>query len=546
MIPSIQRDYVWSRSQIPRLLDSLYKGYPVGSLLIWETSLAVPLKAASVIQGTPPHGRPGVLLDGQQRLTSLAWVYNPDSVPQEMARSDVRFDIRSETFLNPSATQRRDVMLIPVADVLAEGAQYAMILERAGVEATQADYQTYYDRLSRLNHIRDYQMPVQSYASDDYEEVAEIFARVNSGGRRLSKGDLAMSAIAARWEEGLDRVKGLEKSLAAADFPLDREAVLRLMALHAGVGADSIRLLKQEMTGDKLKEAWRATEESLFLAVDFFKSAVGIPKSGLLTSPNVALVPGYLLYRRGQKLEPGEQDLMTRWVFTAMAFSHYSNQVESKLEAEAKAIREQPSDQLWPDLLRRASGARSIDSSITPNDLVDKTHRSPLFSLLYIAALKREAKDWWNNLALAGAPIGRGHKIEYHHIFPQARTLRRYPDSLRNSIANLAFLSALGNKKVGAKDPAEYLAAVDGGELEKQWVPSDQELWAIEKFEDFSSERRRLLADALNGMLGLPNYVEPLDGSAEPVLEHEEFDAAELDEGSAPSETEESSAWEDE
>jgi hypothetical protein len=531
MIPSIQRDYVWARAQIPRLLDSLYKGYPVGSLLIWETSLAVPLKRAAVLQGTPLQGKPSVLLDGQQRLTSLAWVVRPSATPEGTKPTDVRFDLRSEAFLNASATQRTDPLLVRVAEVLADGAQYGEILRSAGIGHGDPNYQTYYDRLSQVHKIRDYLIGVQTYSSDDYEEVAEIFARVNSGGRRLSKGDLAMSAIAARWEEGLERIKAFQAELAGYDFPLDREAILRLMATMAGVGADSIRLIKKEMAGEKLKQAWSDTEEALRLAVDFFKGAAGIPKSGLLTSPNLAVVPAYLLFIRKQKLEPGEQEQLRRWLYTAMAFSHYSNQVESKLDAEAKAIRELPAGQLWDDMIRRASGPRSANSPIAPADLEDKGNRSPLFNLLYIAALEAGAKDWWNNLALAGAPVGRGHKIEYHHIFPQAKTRTRYPASLRDSIANLAFLSALGNKKVAAKDPATYLAATDAAELEKQWIPPDSSLWPLDRLSDFCAARRRLLAAQLNTMLGLPTSSQ-VEAPAVP-LSDEEPDAAELDEGSA-------------
>lgn len=542
MIPSIQRDYVWSRSQIPRLLDSLYKGYPVGSLLIWETNLEVPLKAAAVVQAAQAHGRPGVLLDGQQRLTSLAWVYAPESMPKGKKLLDVRFDLESEAFLNPSATQRRNPKLISVARVLADDAQYSEILSAVGLDPSHADYQIFYDRLGRVRKIRDYPIPIQSYSSDDYEEVAEIFARVNTGGRRLSKGDLAMSAIAARWEDGLQTIKAAEKKFASFDFPVDREAMLRLMAIHAGVGADSIRLIKSEMTGEKLKNAWAATEESLAWAIDFFKAAVGVPKSGLLTSPNVVVIPAYLLHIRKQQLLPGEQDQLVRWVLTAMAFSHYSNQVESKLEAEAKAIREQTGASLWAEMIRRASGTRSSDTPISPVDLTDKSARSPFFNLLYIAALKNGARDWWNNVSLAGAPIGRGHKIEYHHIFPQARTRNRYPDSLRNSIANLAFLSASGNKKVGAKDPAEYLREIDRDELARQWIPMDPDLWHIDRFEAFCEERRRLLADELNELLGLPRFTEtPLEPSGADI--EEDFDPAELDEGSAPAEDETEDPW---
>jgi hypothetical protein len=175
--------------------------------------------------------------------------------------------------------------------------------------------------------------------------------------------------------------------------------------------------------------------------------------------------------------------------------------------------------------------------------LEDKGYRSPLFSLLYIAALDAGAKDWWNNLALAGAPVGRGHKIEYHHVFPQAKARSRYPAALRDSIANLAFLSALGNKKVAAKDPAVYLAATDPAELEKQWIPRDSSLWALDRLPEFCAARRQLLASQLNIMLGLPQASEA-DALAAP-LDDAEPDAAELDEGSAAATTEGGDDWEE-
>ena len=543
MIPSIQRDYVWSRSQIPRLLDSLYKGYPVGSLLIWDTNLEVPIKPAAVLQGTPLQGRPSVLLDGQQRLTSLAWVFRPSATPEGSKPPDVRFDLRTEAFLNPSAVQGRDPYLVRVSDVLSDGAQYADILASADIDHGDPDYQIYYDRLNRLHHVRDYLIGVQTYSSDEYEEVAEIFARVNTGGRRLSKGDLVMSAIAARWDQGLDEIKTFQAELAGYDFPLDREAILRLMGVMAGVGADAIRLISRDMTGEKLKVAWTETEDALRLAVDFFKNGAEISKSGLLASPNLAVVPAYLLFRRRQRLQPGEQDQMRRWVYTAMAFSHYSSQVESKLDAEVKAVRDLPQDKLWDDLIRRASGPRSANTSIAPSDLEDKGNRSALFNLLYIAALESGAKDWWNNLSLAGAPVGRGHKIEYHHIFPQSKMKLRYPKQLWDSIANLAFLSAIGNKRVGAKDPSSYLVSIDPSELEKQWVPRDPMLWSLDRLAEFCSARRVLLADQLNDMLGLPPYVET--EMPEEPLDEESSDAAELDEGSAQAEDDDDEEWEE-
>ncbi|MGH2662772.1 MAG: DUF262 domain-containing protein, partial [Actinomycetota bacterium] len=171
-IPSIQRGYVWKRTQIPRLLDSLYRDYPVGSLLIWDTDLDFPVKTAAVIQSTPQYGKPGVLLDGQQRLTSLAWVYRPEAAGPGIRVPDVRFDIRVEEFLLPSAVQRRDPFLIPVGSVLADDAQFASLLKPLGIGFDHPNYEEFYERLNRLRSVRDYQMPVQSVSSNDYETVA--------------------------------------------------------------------------------------------------------------------------------------------------------------------------------------------------------------------------------------------------------------------------------------------------------------------------------------------------------------------------------------
>ncbi|MGH2661972.1 MAG: hypothetical protein ACRDH8_04025, partial [Actinomycetota bacterium] len=380
-----------------------------------------------------------------------------------------------------------------------------------GIGFDHPNYEEFYERLNRLRSVRDYQMPVQSVSSNDYETVAEIFARVNTGGRRLSKGDLVMSAIAARWDEGVERVEAFETELRDQDFPLHREAVLRLMSVMAGVGADHVRLLRKEMDGPALKQAWETTQDALRVGIQFLKNDAGIPKSGLLTSPNVTVVPSYLLHKGRERLSPREAELLVRWTYTAMAFSRYSNQVESKLDAEIKVLDERRGEEALTDLIRRASDPRPVGTPLTSSDLLDKKSSSALFHLMYIRALRSKAKDWWNNLALADTPVGRGHKIEYHHIFPKARLKGRYTSDLVDSVANLAFLSALGNKRVSARDPAKYLANADSQELNKQWIPSDKILWDVAKFEQFLGARRTLIADALNEMLGLKDQTSTAD-----------------------------------
>ncbi|HVU60882.1 MAG TPA: DUF262 domain-containing protein [Mycobacteriales bacterium] len=527
MVPSIQRGYVWKRSQVPFLLDSLYRGYPIGALLIWRTNLDVPLRLADVVQGTPAHARPSVLLDGQQRLTSLAKVVEPATV--RGGSLDVRFSLHDETFLNPSAVQRRDPMLVRVTEVLGEAPQFGELLKSAGIESSSADYDEYYTRLRQLHAIRDYQIPVITVDSDDYEEVAEIFARVNQGGRRLSKGDLVYSAIAARWSDGLKTIEAFTDDLNRANFALDREAVLRLTALLAGVGAHPIKLISKENTGDTLKNAWNQTEIALRYAVDFLSGECGIPRASVLTSPNVIVVPAYLLFHRNGNLSDDEARGLRRWVFAAMAFSHYSNQVESKLDTEARLIRDRSGQALFDELIRRASGPRSVDSPITPDDLLHKGAASPLFNLLYIAALRAGAKNWCSNTAISAMPMTSTSKIEYHHVFPKARVMQRFGRETTDSVANLAFISGACNRQISASYPSKYLPKVHPDRLGEQWIPSDPELWDLDRFHEFLQRRREAMARELNDLLGLPDYAAAQPDGLEAELPDDDDDIVDGD-----------------
>ena len=151
VIPSIQRGYVWQRPQVPHLLDSLYRGYPVGSLLLWKTTMDVPLRQASVLQQAQHQLHPAIFLDGQQRLTSLAKVFAPEKIVG--GPLDVRFDIDGQTFLNPSGAQKSR-RLVRVSQLIADDAQFSSILRDAGVAAGDPDYDVLRTLAARQCHPR--------------------------------------------------------------------------------------------------------------------------------------------------------------------------------------------------------------------------------------------------------------------------------------------------------------------------------------------------------------------------------------------------------
>lgn len=535
VLPDIQRDFVWTGSKIPRLLDSLYREWPVGSVLLWHTTLDVPIKSTAVVQGTPVGVRPAILLDGQQRMTTLARVMAPDRVPEGQKRPDIRFHPGRKEFKTANAIQAKDPAWISVSGILKDGAQFRELLKP--LELTEPEQDAWYEILSDVaKRIRDYRLPVQTVSIDDYETVAEIFNRVNTGGTPLSKGDLIMGVLAARWQgrparDGQPEIKGgrqhiedFEEALGAKQWPINREVLLRIMSALSVASPNHIRLLEIKET-EQWKKTWAKTTDAVNHAIDFLKNDAGIPVRSLLPTEYVLLLPAVFLEKtKGAFASPAERDSLVRWVLLASAFGHYSGSLETTLALDISSWRTLPDDKRLPKLLRDAQEPRTPDASLTATDLLGKTRRSPLLKLLQIAAVGRDAKSWWSHRSITYDPESRGMAVEIHHIFPRnwlkKNGLGDHPEM--DTLANFAFLSKHDNIKISDGDPAVYLNDADEDELRTQWIPTDPELWTASAFTEFCAQRRGLLAQALNQLLGLTEAAhesEPLDADETPEPE---------------------------
>lgn len=535
VLPDIQRDFVWKGSRIPHLLDSLYREWPVGSILLWQTELEVPHKEAAVLQGTPVGVKPAILLDGQQRISTLARVMAPEKVPEGQRPPDIRFHPARNEFRTANAVSVRDPAWISVSEILRPEAQFRDLLKPIDLSTDEGD--AWYEILSHVaGRIRNYRVPVQTVSIDDYETVAEIFNRVNTGGRSLSKGDLIMGTMAARWppapahgkhpadEGGRRRIEAFEEEVAAKNWPLNREVLLRIMSVLTNGSPNHTRLLGLR-EADEWKQGWESSVEAINHALAFLKNDAGIPARSLLPTEYVLLVPAVFLdAAAGVFASPEEREMLRRWVYLASAFGHYSGSVETTLGADVKAVREMPREDLLPYLIAMAQDPRTPETRLVDGDLLGKTRKSPLLKLLQIAAVGGDAKSWRSHRAITYDPDSRGMAVEIHHVFPK-NWLRKngqadHPEL--DTLANFAFLSKHDNIKISDGDPVEYLAEADPGELESQWIPIDPELWRAERFTDFCAARRQLLVGALNDLLGLTGPGEdhePLDADEAPEPE---------------------------
>jgi hypothetical protein len=212
-LPEFQRGYVWNRDQVRGLFDSLYRRHPVDGLLVWATESKT---AAHRGEGQLAAGIVKLLLDGQQRMTSLYGVVR-GKPPRffdgnSQAFSGLRFHLDAESFAFYQPLKMQDDPLwVDVTELMKKGATGLgeFIARLSGRPEHVPKVGGYVGRLSHLLGITDVDLHVEEVTGTDktLDVVVDIFNRVNSGGTKLSKGDLALAKICADWPEARDTMK---------------------------------------------------------------------------------------------------------------------------------------------------------------------------------------------------------------------------------------------------------------------------------------------------------------------------------------------------
>jgi len=504
LLPEIQRSYVWKGPQVAKLLDSLYRDYPAGQILLWDT---IKLPITKNLEGVrtpvfPLTGHPKIVLDGQQRLTSLFKALGKngdDSV-------EVYFNLDSEQFERYSRRLSKDPRWVSVRKVINGERTDLQILheieEAGGPTTKQAKAQEYLDRLQRLRKIGEYEFPIDIFKSDDYEEVTELFVRINSGGTRLRAAELVLAQLALRlpgtvaekFEEAMD-------DYAELDYDLDARFMIRCL-VAIGTGQSRFRYLTEFWTKppQEIQAIWKRTKKAIDCAVNFARQNARYETSEWLPSLT-ALVPVAVYFDKHKAITPNAEEELLRWFYLASLRGRYSGSQETALDEDLKALStKEPMAGLMKVL--------GPIGDVTAEEFDDAGARNPLFAMTYAAARKRSAKDWFTGVTLATDVVGKEHDIQIHHVFPKA-LLKKAGVSRkdRDEIANLAFLAARPNRKISNREPAIYLAEIadkNSKRLEAQCIPMDKKLWRLDRFQDFLSARRAMLASAVNDLIQNP------------------------------------------
>ena len=545
-LPEIQRHYVWQGTRVRDLLDSLYRGYPSGSILMWETDEPVPTRDFAIAQDNTAFAGRKLLLDGQQRLTSLTAVLNgepvsvrgrkrpidilfnlehPDGPPTDIvevesdevspvvAEDEVSDEIEdgeeNESALQEKLNRRTFVVASKMLQALPQWvsvsevfktANDAEILEKAGIESFKDPrFQKYSDRLKKLRSIKDYQYVVHVLErSMSYEEVTEIFVRVNSLGAKLRSSDLALAQMTSRWPNLLKELEAFQEECEQSWFTIDLGHFVRAIVVFA-----TQQCLFRSVAStpiDTLKDGWKKAQEGLRFAINFLRSNAGIEDESLLSSPMFIHVLAAVSRAKDNKLTADEQNKLLHWLLVANARGRYSRGSTEGLLNEDLAIIFRTGDiGALMEPLKRQFGRLHIE----PGDLAGRGVNSPLFSLAYLALKASGARDWYSGLGLSLTHQGKLHFIQWHHIIPKSLLKeQKYETGEINEIANMAFITGQTNRRISNKDATKYLADIiqKQGEtaLTSQCVPIDPVLWDVTNYRAFLQIRREALAERMN------------------------------------------------
>ncbi len=506
-LPEFQRGYVWNRDQVRGLFDSLYRRHPVGGLLVWATESKT---ATHRGDGALAAGVVKLLLDGQQRMTSLYGVVRGKPPKffdgNAQAFTGLRFHLAGESFeFYQPVKMKDDPLWIDVTELMGKGtAGLGEFVTRLTAQPELAPkVGDYVGRLSRLLSITDVDLHVEEVTGADksLDVVVDIFNRVNSGGTKLSKGDLALAKICAEWPEGRDAMKLKLAEWAKSDFHFNLDWLLRSVNTVL-TGEAKFQHLHEKNAGEVQDALARATKH-IDTSLNLIGGRLGLDHDRVFFGRfGVPVMARYLDQRQQGKLGPmgeKERDKLLFWFVQAAMWGRFSGSTESFIDQDLAALEGDGDglEKLLEQLRLWHGGLRAEPGHFTGWSLGAR-----FYPVLYLLTRMGEARDWGTGLPLKASLLGKMSRLEVHHIFPKAQLYKRkHARAEVNALANFCFLTKDTNLDITDRLPEEYFPKVEAahpGALASQWIPADQELWKVERFLDFLEARKVLLSAELN------------------------------------------------
>ncbi len=509
-IPEIQRPFVWSATKVRNLMDSLYRGYPIGYLIAWRNP-SVKLKDGS------KSGGKRILIDGQQRVGALmAALLREQLITKDYrkVRIKIAFQPKDRRFevCNP-AIEKDSSWIADIADVLHPDVKMLKLVGGYCEKNPGTDLDEIFESLELLKGILDNHIGLIELNADlDIETVTEIFIRVNSEGVVLSQSDFAMSKIAANEKfGGSDLRKAIDyfchlavapdfySQLSQSDPEFAGTKFFKAMAwlknetddlydpsytdmlrvaftseFNRGRLADLVALLSgrnfetrqyqeeiAEQSFTKLKHGiFNYMNENNFKKFVMIICSAGFVDASLIGSQNT-LNFAYALYLtlRSQGVPPAKIERAVRkWFVLSILTGRYSGSAETMFDHDIRQVNEQGFE-AHLDSVEKAELSGTFWETGLPQALNTSVASSPYFRVFRAAQAKMKDKGFLSHDITVQDLIAV--KGDVHHVFPRSY-LKRHGMRRRwyNQIANYVMAQSEINIAIGDKPPKVYFSQI--------------------------------------------------------------------------------------
>ena len=550
-LPDIQRPFVWKNAKVRDLFDSMYRGYPVGYLLFWQSAVSEDTRAI----GTDSKQKPPRLLivDGQQRLTSLYAVVRGVKVIRENYESEpiqIAFNPLEEKFEVADAAIRRDKAYIPDMSALWSPETRITKLIRGYLkelretrEVSDEDEAKIEDAILKLQGLLSFPFTALELAAHISEEdVSDVFVRINSKGTPLNQADFILTLMSVFWDKGRADLETFCREArtpsVSGPSPFNHFIVPspdQLLRVSVGLGFKRARLKYvysilrgKDLDTEKFSDERRVAQfdklkdsQSRALNLQHWHDFMHCVRqagfrSGKMISSQNNLLFSYILYLMG-RTEFGIDEfrlrqVIARWFFMSSLTGRFTGSPESAMEFDLARFREVKDSDAFLGVLERACElAMTSDfwSIALPNDLATSSSRSPSLFAYNAGLVLLDAKALFSKLKISELldPASQAMRsaVERHHLFPKGYLKEELKiTELRdtNQIANFALLEWGDNAEISDSPPAEYLPVMrerfSDAEMQKMYrwhaLP---EGWESMDYRVFLEKRRELIAKVI-------------------------------------------------
>ena len=454
-IPQFQRYFVWSKAKSAKLLDSIVKGYPIGTFIVWKTNerlRSIRNLGGVSLPDTPKGDAVKYVLDGQQRLTSLFVMLKGLMIKREEQKEDFsRFWVdltvsEHEEIILMEAAGRDEKQIIQLKDLLSGDFAYLASFPKQ----LQENIRTY------KNRIESYQFSAILMKDAAIDVATEVFTRLNVGGEPLSVFEI-MVAKTYDPEKNFDlaeKFNALITDLQAVDYDTLSSATV-LQAVSVLIRKDCRKREILNLPKQEVITTWPKAVEAIQASVDYFRNYYRIPVSRLLPYPALVILFAYFFYKHPDKPTGDRQKFLQDFFWRVSLGGRYSQSLDTRVAQDIGKI-----DRILKGKLPTYEWAVDVSPKFIKKNGYFSTSRSFVKAILCVLAHK-EPKSFVDNsiVRLDNSFLKQANSKNYHHFFPKSWLDKQGVDWGRiNHVANITLVDDFLNKRlIRAQSPKTYM-----------------------------------------------------------------------------------------